>query len=52
MQFEWDKAKEKVNLAKHGVAFAEAKQVFDDPRLVIDKDEVHSSVECAIMLME
>jgi len=29
--FEWDEAKEASNLAKHGVAFAEAVAAFADP---------------------
>ena len=30
MQFEWDKAKNRANLAKHGVDFADAVAVFED----------------------
>jgi len=33
-EFEWDDAKAKSNLAKHGVPFAYATRVFLDPRLV------------------
>jgi uncharacterized protein len=33
-QFEWDEAKAASNLAKHGVAFAYATNVFLDPRRV------------------
>ena len=32
MDFEWDEAKATQNLRKHGVAFADATAVFDDPR--------------------
>jgi len=32
--FEWDEAKATANLAKHNVAFDEAKTVFDDPLYV------------------
>jgi uncharacterized protein len=32
--FEWDEAKAATNLAKHSVAFDEAKTVFDDPLFV------------------
>lgn len=35
MEFEWDESKAAVNLSKHGVAFEEAKTVFNDP-LYID----------------
>lgn len=31
MRFEWDPAKAAANLIKHGVAFADAALVFDDP---------------------
>ena len=31
MNFEWDDAKAKANLSKHGVDFADAEGVFDDP---------------------
>ena len=30
MQFQWDKAKNRANLAKHGVDFADAVAVFED----------------------
>jgi uncharacterized protein len=32
VEFEWDPAKDAVNLAKHGVPFAQASRVFADPR--------------------
>jgi uncharacterized DUF497 family protein len=31
LEFEWDKAKAKVNLKKHGVSFEEASSIFGDP---------------------
>lgn len=31
MEFEWDTAKEKANLRKHGISFADSAFVFDDP---------------------
>ena len=31
MIFEWDDAKARTNLAKHGVSFELAKRVWDDP---------------------
>ncbi len=31
MDFEWDPAKDVANLAKHGIRFAQASQVFADP---------------------
>ena len=30
-EFEWDKAKSESNLRKHGVSFAEARRIWDDP---------------------
>lgn len=30
MQFEWDKEKERRNIAKHGIDFTTASYVFDD----------------------
>ncbi|CDX46803.1 conserved hypothetical protein [Mesorhizobium plurifarium] len=30
LEFEWDDDKAKSNLAKHGVAFADARRLFDD----------------------
>jgi uncharacterized DUF497 family protein len=34
MEFEWDERKALANLAKHGIAFEDAIEVFDDPRHV------------------
>lgn len=45
MTFEWDEAKAGENLAKHGVAFDEAKTVFDDPLYVDFYDPQHSADE-------
>lgn len=38
MRLEWDDDKAKVNLAKHGVSFELAAQVFDDPGAVVALD--------------
>ena len=35
---EWDPAKAKANLAKHGISFAEAATVFDDERAITRDD--------------
>ena len=45
MQFEWNKNKAVKNLSKHGVSFAEAKTVFDDPLYVDFYDPEHSESE-------
>jgi uncharacterized DUF497 family protein len=33
MEFEWDKNKNKLNIKKHNVSFAEASEIFDGPVL-------------------
>lgn len=45
MEFEWDARKARDNLAKHGVSFDVATEVFDDPRLVLAADAAHSRAE-------
>jgi uncharacterized protein len=45
MDFEWDETKARTNLSKHGVAFDEAKTVFDDPLYVDFYDPDHSGDE-------
>jgi uncharacterized DUF497 family protein len=35
VKFEWDERKARDNLAKHGVSFELATDVFGDPRLVL-----------------
>ncbi|CAA9543673.1 MAG: hypothetical protein AVDCRST_MAG43-378 [uncultured Thermomicrobiales bacterium] len=34
MQFEWDPNKNESNLAQHGISFAAAARVFDDPHFI------------------
>ena len=43
--FEWDEAKAKRNLQKHGISFLEAQTVFNDPLLITFEDEEHSNGE-------
>ena len=45
ISFEWDPRKEKSNRRKHGVGFAEATTVFDDPLARIFPDGAHSEHE-------
>ncbi len=45
MKFEWDQDKALSNLSKHGVAFEEAKSVFDDALYVDFYDPDHSGDE-------
>lgn len=45
MLFEWDGAKEKSNIAKHGVGFEKAKRIFDGPVLTsIDDREEYGEI--------
>ena len=44
-RFEWDGRKAAANMRKHGVSFAEASTVFDDPLALIFDDELHSADE-------
>lgn len=49
-EFEWDTAKVRSNLAKHGVSFEAARLVFDDP-LALDRLEGgggHGEVRCIV----
>jgi uncharacterized DUF497 family protein len=43
--FEWDAAKERQNLIKHGVSFTLAQEAFVDPGRVIAEDLDHSDTE-------
>ncbi len=42
MRFQWNKTKAALNLNKHGVSFAEASTVFDDPLGHVVSDPDHS----------
>ena len=43
--FEWDDAKNKINKIKHGINFKTAARVFNDPYLIEEFDEEHSTDE-------
>lgn len=43
--FVWSSAKNRVNIARHGLAFQEAIQVFKDLKVLIGHDELHSQIE-------
>jgi uncharacterized DUF497 family protein len=49
--FEWDDAKAKSNLRKHGVSFEDAVTVFDDPMAVTRDDPDHSEDERRFLTM-
>ena len=41
MEFEWDEAKNRANIAKHGIDFHDAKRVFDGPIYTDEETEYH-----------
>jgi uncharacterized DUF497 family protein len=41
LAFEWDRGKDSANRRKHGVGFAEASTVFDDPLSITIPDPEH-----------
>ncbi|HEX4405444.1 MAG TPA: BrnT family toxin [Polyangia bacterium] len=51
MRFEWDPAKARRNLAKHGVSFEEAATVFADPLSITRFDPDHSEDEDRFLLL-
>ena len=51
MKFEWDDQKALENLAKHGVSFGEATEVFYDPNAVETSDPEHSSDEARFVII-
>ena len=44
-RFEWDKAKETLNIKKHGISFEEILSMFDDPLFWEKEDFAHSSLD-------
>ncbi len=51
MQFEWDEEKAAIKVAKHGVSFAEAETVFNDPLFFIVADPDHSVEESRFIIL-
>lgn len=45
LKFDWDKRKNKINIAKHGISFKEAISVFRDEEGILIFDSKHSIVE-------
>ncbi len=45
VRFEWDDAKDRENVCKHGVSFLRAQFAFSDPKRVIAQDLAHSHAE-------
>lgn len=40
---EWSEAKNQLNIRKHGISFAEASEIFNDPNLIEFFDNIHST---------
>ena len=51
IKFEWDSVKGASNLAKHGISFAEATQVFGDHLAKTLPDLDHSAGECRELIV-
>jgi len=51
MKFEWDARKDRANLEKHGVSFAEASTVFGDSLAASIPDPDHSEGEARFVTM-
>lgn len=49
--FEWDPEKARANLAKHGVSFDTAEEVFLDPLSLTVDDVAHSSEEWRLLII-
>ncbi len=49
--FEWDEAKNRVNVNKHGISFSEAVTVFTDENAILISDEEHSGQEDRFILI-
>jgi len=51
VRFEWDDQKAVENLAKHGVSFGEATEVFYDPKALEVEDAEHSYDESRFVII-
>ena len=51
LSFEWDPANARINEAKHGITFDEAKSVFYDENALIIPDPDHSKTEERFVIM-
>ena len=51
MNYEWNLIKERLNIAKHGVDFEEAKSVFADEFALVLFDEDHSNDEERFLIL-
>jgi len=51
LSFEWDPAKARENVRKHGVSFEEARTVFSDDQAILLHDPDHSADEDRFVLL-
>lgn len=51
LKFEWDENKNRSNIEKHGVSFAEASTVFYDECAILFDDPEHSAAEERFLLI-
>jgi uncharacterized DUF497 family protein len=51
LRFEWDERKNRSNIRKHGVSFAEAETVFLDENALLIDDPAHSLDEDRFVLL-
>lgn len=51
IQFQWDEAKNKSNIAKHKISFQEAQTAFHDPHARLISDPEHSETEDRFILL-
>lgn len=51
LHFDWDAAKARENLRKHGISFEEAQTVFSDDHAVLVEDPDHSAEEDRFILL-
>jgi uncharacterized DUF497 family protein len=51
VRFEWDSAKGRENLRKHGVSFEDARTVFSDDQAILIPDPEHSDEEEHFVLL-
>ena len=52
IRFDWDPAKARENVRKHGISFDEARTVFADENAILLDDPDHSSAEDRFALLE
>ncbi len=51
IEFDWDEAKNKANILKHGISFGEATSVFYDDYALLIADPDHSKTEDRFVLL-